>query len=514
MPTRFPRLARRDDGSQWEGLTRDEVSALVEELLSALRLNDLTDVDTTGVQDGWTLRWAEDSSSWGVGAPGAGSGGTSDHSQLDNLDAPDQHPIGAIINLPGALNALESAVADLVVGLASKVAKTAAANDGDLFIRAFTDGEGNPVIGGKSVADLIFENDIATGPGSPGGVAELDGSGHVLSSQLPAYVDDVVEYANMAALPGTGESGKIYVTLDNNLTFRWSGSAYVEISASLALGETSSTAYRGDRGKTAYDHSQVSTGNPHGTTAADVGAIATSARGNSNGVASLDGDGTVPDIQLPSSIARDSEIGTQITAHDGSGTAHPDIRALIARRSWHTTLPSVPNTTYIGADTVSAANLAYGFLFELFEPTVFSAAHHVFSNAGTSLVARPALLRVTNLATLAWDLEIDFGAISVSSTGQKTAAITPTLVQPGVFFAASVCASSAPGQWGAIRAASTVGTLAGTVVANSWRGVWVFTSAAYGSAPAGGWPASGALAANGAALTSPLLHTLFSWELP
>ena len=82
----------------------------------------------------------------------------------------------------------------------------------------------------------------------------------------------MVEVANFAALPGTGETGLIYVTLDTNLTYRWSGSAYVEISASLALGETSGTAYRGDRGKTAYDHSQVTTGNPHGTTAADVGA--------------------------------------------------------------------------------------------------------------------------------------------------------------------------------------------------------------------------------------------------
>jgi hypothetical protein len=57
-------------------------------------------------------------------------------------------------------------------------------------------------------------------------------SGKVPASQLPSYVDDVLEYANFAALPGTGESGKIYVTIDNNKTFRWSGSSYIEISAS------------------------------------------------------------------------------------------------------------------------------------------------------------------------------------------------------------------------------------------------------------------------------------------
>ncbi len=94
--------------------------------------------------------------------------------------------------------------------------------------------------------------------------------GKVPASQLPSYVDDVLEYASLAAFPGTGEAGKIYVTLDTNKTYRWSGSAYVEVSSSLALGETSSSAYRGDRGKTAYDHSQT-TGNPHGTTKGDVG---------------------------------------------------------------------------------------------------------------------------------------------------------------------------------------------------------------------------------------------------
>jgi len=92
--------------------------------------------------------------------------------------------------------------------------------------------------------------------GANNGVAELDNSGLVPAAQLPAYVDDVLEFANLAAFPGTGETGKIYIALDTNLTYRWSGSIYVEISASLALGETSSTAYRGDRGKIAYDHSQ------------------------------------------------------------------------------------------------------------------------------------------------------------------------------------------------------------------------------------------------------------------
>lgn len=68
--------------------------------------------------------------------------------------------------------------------------------------------------------------------GAANGVATLDAGGLVPASQLPSYVDDVLEYANLAAFPGTGVAGIIYVTADTNKTYRWSGSVYVEISAS------------------------------------------------------------------------------------------------------------------------------------------------------------------------------------------------------------------------------------------------------------------------------------------
>lgn len=103
-----------------------------------------------------------------------------------------------------------------------------------------------------------------TQKGAASGVAELDATGKVPAAQLPSYVDDVLEYDTKANFPATGETGKIYIAKDANKTYRWSGTAYAEISASIALGETASTAYRGDRGKIAYDHSQ--------TTHAPVGA--------------------------------------------------------------------------------------------------------------------------------------------------------------------------------------------------------------------------------------------------
>lgn len=99
--------------------------------------------------------------------------------------------------------------------------------------------------------------------------ADLVG-GVVPSAQLPSFVDDVLEYTNFPGFPVTGESGKIYLALDTNKSYRWSGSIYVHLDDGINLGETSSTAYRGDRGKTAYDHSQVATGNPHNSTTDDI----------------------------------------------------------------------------------------------------------------------------------------------------------------------------------------------------------------------------------------------------
>lgn len=80
----------------------------------------------------------------------------------------------------------------------------------------------------------------------------LDG-GVIPSSYLPGYVDDVVEHGSKLLFPAKGESGKLYVDISTKLVYRWSGSDYVEISPSLALGETSATAFPGNRGKALED---------------------------------------------------------------------------------------------------------------------------------------------------------------------------------------------------------------------------------------------------------------------
>lgn len=127
-------------------------------------------------------------------------------------------------------------------------------------------------VNGKALSEdvTLSAADVSAIPayqkGAGGGVAELDDTGKVPAAQLPSYVDDVIEGTLTSStvftpasgtIGGAGETGKIYIDTGSGKTYRWGGTAYVEISASIALGETSSTAYRGDRGKAAYDHSQA-----------------------------------------------------------------------------------------------------------------------------------------------------------------------------------------------------------------------------------------------------------------
>jgi hypothetical protein len=121
--------------------------------------------------------------------------------------------------------------------------------------------------------------------GANNGIATLDEAGKVPSSQLPSFVDDVLEYADLAGFPETGESGKIYIAIDTGLTYRWSGSIYVEISQSLALGNTSATAFRGDLGKEAYDWGNHANAGYLTTEADTLDTVAT--RGNTTNTATI-----------------------------------------------------------------------------------------------------------------------------------------------------------------------------------------------------------------------------------
>ena len=186
----------------------------------------------------------------------------------------------------------------------------------------------------KTVKDNLNGIDTALGArvlssskGQANGVAPLESDSKISSTYLPSYVDDILEYDNLAGFPVTGETGKIYVAKDTNLTYRWSGSAYTEISQSLALGETSSSAYRGDRGKIAYDHSQLATGtNPHATTFANIASKPTTM----GGYGITDGVRVLTDLSTPLNTAY-TTIGRQIAVNGANDSyvlvLFPDVAA-------------------------------------------------------------------------------------------------------------------------------------------------------------------------------------------
>lgn len=127
-------------------------------------------------------------------------------------------------NLVAAINEVK-ATADAAVEGTAPDATTSVKG----IVELSTDGEALAL---SATDKVLTPGNLGAVRGVVNGVAGLDGGGKVPSAQLPAYVDDVLEFANFAALPATGVAGVIYVTLDTNKTWRWSGSAYVEISAS------------------------------------------------------------------------------------------------------------------------------------------------------------------------------------------------------------------------------------------------------------------------------------------
>jgi len=89
-------------------------------------------------------------------------------------------------------------------------------------------------LSGYGITDAILSSTI----GAVSGIAPLGSDSKIAATYLPSYVDDILEYANLAGLPGTGETGKIYVAIDTNKIYRWSGSAYIEISPTVGNSDT------------------------------------------------------------------------------------------------------------------------------------------------------------------------------------------------------------------------------------------------------------------------------------
>lgn len=209
-------------------------------------------------------------------------------------------------NNPASSKAIKSAISPIITtaNSAKSIADAAIPKSWIDSIIYGTETSNNRVPGSKAIVDYVnthraainaslntvtgrldtietWKKTIGT-KGAANGVAGLDSTGKVPSSQLPSYVDDVIDVVSFvtsnptsgmtignvyynsatkklftatsatAGVTSDPEAGKIYVSIANNKTYRWSGSIMTEISASLALGTTSSTAFRGDYGNTLY----------------------------------------------------------------------------------------------------------------------------------------------------------------------------------------------------------------------------------------------------------------------
>lgn len=174
-------------------------------------------------------------------------------------------------------------------------------------IKAEKDGAGNTIVG--TYATKVYVDGKG---GVNNGFAQLDENGKVPSSQLPSYVDDIIESDTKTNFPELGESGKIYVAKDTNKTYRWSGSEYIEIPSALALGETADTAYAGDKGAATtnkVDTHIVDTTNPHHVTAIQVGL------GNVNNTS---------DAAKPISTATQTALDGKVDKAEGKGLSTND----------------------------------------------------------------------------------------------------------------------------------------------------------------------------------------------
>lgn len=97
----------------------------------------------------------------------------------------------------------------------------------------------------KKVNDAVLATDIiakaaipSSQKGMANGVATLNSSGVIPANQLPSYVDDVLEFATQAAFPATGETGKIYISIETGMTYRWTGTVYAPIGGGSGTSDT------------------------------------------------------------------------------------------------------------------------------------------------------------------------------------------------------------------------------------------------------------------------------------
>lgn len=297
------------------------------------------------------------------------------------------------------------------------IAAGATANDTDANLKNranHTGSQATSTITGLDTA--LTARELTSNRNAASGYAGLDASGKVAAAQLPSYVDDVIEAANLAALPGTGTAGIIYVALDTNKPYRWSGSAYVEISPSPgstdAVTEGALNLYfTAARAKAAAVADALADGvmdvAPSQNAVFDAlnARQATSEKGTANGYASLGGDGRVPTAQLPVSASKltysDTDVSGNATVDATAAVTQPTVSqasGTVTTSAFASTIGETHASTKWERNGVMGAADAVALLSKLFYSTTLGVAvpiraAHVDSNGNQS--QRSAAVNVT-----------------------------------------------------------------------------------------------------------------------
>lgn len=168
---------------------------------------------------------------------------------------------------------------------------------------------------------------ISAQKAQPSGLATLDATGKVPAAQLPSFVDDVLEYDDLASFPVTGVNGVIYVAIDSNKTYRWSGSTYIEISPSAV------TSVFGRSGVIAAQSGDYSAAQVSNTPAGNLSSVTVQAAINEldsekqpvdatlTALAAFNSNGIIVQTAADTFAARSIASGTGITVSNGDGVS-------------------------------------------------------------------------------------------------------------------------------------------------------------------------------------------------
>ena len=206
---------------------------------------------------------------------------------------------------------------------------------------------------GRLVSAAVIAGAINNKKGVANGIAELDGNGKVPAAQLPSFMDDVLDgylynckfYAEQEHTTElTAEGGKIYIDKETNKQYRWSGSAYAEISSSLALGETASTAYAGNKGKEAHDLAEAALPKTGGTMSGNIAMGDNKVTGLADPTANQDAankkyvDDEIAKLTVDSELSDTSEKPVQ------NKVVSREINSLKSTANWFNSIPGTTQT--------------------------------------------------------------------------------------------------------------------------------------------------------------------------